>query len=171
MLSAETAAGSYPVESVATMKRIIDTAETVQTTKLKRPAKFTEPPTGRTSQALCKAAAYCAREIKTDKVAVFTESGLMARRLSSVRSGLSTFALTDTDEVRNQLALIWGVEPLCHEAGKTTEAMLKDGENTLLKAGAVEKGETIVMMAGRLSGLGLSSSVVVWTIGENTPRR
>ncbi len=171
MLSAETAAGSYPVEAVATMKRIIDTAETVQTTKLKRPVKFTEPPTGRTSQALCKAAAYCAREIKTDKVAVFTESGLMARRLSSVRSGLSTFALTNTDEVRNQLALIWGVEPLCHEAGKTTEAMLKDGEKTLLDAKAVEKGETIVMMAGRLSGLGLSSSVVVWTIGENTPRR
>jgi len=171
MLSAETAAGSYPVESVATMKRIIDTAETVETTKLKRPAKFSEKPTGRTSQALCKAAAYCAREIKTDKVAVFTESGLMARRLSSVRSGLSTFALTNTDEVRNQLALIWGVEPLCHEAGKTTEAMLKDGEKTLLDAKAVEKGETIVMMAGRLSGLGLSSSVVVWTIGENTPRR
>ncbi|MDQ3133086.1 MAG: pyruvate kinase [Acidobacteriota bacterium] len=171
MLSAETAAGSYPVESVATMKRIIDTAETVETTKLKRPAKFSEKPTGRTSQALCKASAYCAREIKTDKVAVFTESGLMARRLSSVRSGLSTFALTNTDEVRNQLALIWGVEPLCHEAGKTTEAMLKDGEKTLLDAKVVENGETIVMMAGRLSGLGLSSSVVVWTIGEDTPRR
>ena len=171
MLSAESAAGSYPVESVATMKRIIDTAETVETAKLKRPFKFTEKPTGRTSQALCKAAAYCAREIKTEKVAVFTESGLMARRLSSVRSGLSTFALTNSDEVRNQLALIWGVEPLCHEAGKTTEAMLKDGESTLLKADVVEKGETIVMMAGRLSGLGLSSSVIVWTIGEDTPRR
>jgi pyruvate kinase len=171
MLSAETAAGKYPIESVATMKRIIDTAETVQTTKLKRPVKFSEAPTGRTSQALCKAAAYCAREIKSDKVAVFTESGLMARRLSSVRSGLSTFALTNTDEVRNQLALIWGVEPLCHDAANTTEAMLKDGETTLLKAGVVTKGETLVMMAGRLSGLGLSSSVVVWTVGENVPRR
>lgn len=171
MLSAETAAGAFPVEAVATMKRIINTAETVETTKLKRPVKFSEPPTGRTSQAICKAAAVCAREILTEKVAVFTESGLMARRLSSIRSGLLTFALTNTEEVRNQLALIWGVEPLCHEAAKTTEAMLKDGEDTLLKAKVVEKGETIVMMAGRLSGLGLSSSVVVWTIGEDTPRR
>lgn len=171
MLSAETAAGRYPVESVATMRKIINTAETVKTTKLKRPVKFTEAPTGRTSQALCKAAAICAREILTDKVAVFTESGLMARRLSSVRSGLLTFALTSTDENRNQLALIWGVEPLCHESAKTTEAMLKDGEETLLKAKAVERGETIVMMAGRLSGLGLSSSVIVWTIGENVPRK
>lgn len=171
MLSAESASGKYPVESVATMKRIVDSAETIETSKLKRPVKFTEKPTGRTSQALCKAAAYCAREIKTDKVAVFTESGLMARRLSSVRSGLSTFALTNTDEVRNQLSLIWGVEPLCHDPAETTEKMLKDGESTLLKAEAVEKGETVVMMAGRLSGLGLSSSIVVWTVGEDVARR
>ncbi len=171
MLSAETASGKYPVESVATMESIIMTAETVKTAKLKRPLKFNEAPTGRTSQAICKAAAICAREILTDKVAVFTESGLMARRLSSIRSGLSTFALTNTEEVRNQLSLIWGVEPLLHKAAETTEAMLKDGEKTLLEAGAVEKGETVVMMAGRLSGLGLSSSVIVWTIGENTPRR
>jgi pyruvate kinase len=171
MLSAETAAGHYPVESVATMKRIIDSAETVKTTKLKRPVKFTEEPTGRTSQALCKAAAFCAREKLTDKVAVFTESGVMARRLSSVRSGLQTFALTNSDDVKNQLALIWGVAPLCHEDSTTTEGMLKQGEKTLLDADAVENGETIVMMAGRLSGLGLSSSVIVWTIGEDTPRR
>ncbi len=171
MLSAETAAGQYPVESVATMKRIIDSAETVRTTKLKRPVKLTENPTGRTSQALCKAAAFCAREKLTDKVAVFTESGVMARRLSSIRSGLQTFALTYTDDVRNQLALIWGVAPLCHEETNTTEKMLKEGEKTLFEAGVVEDGETIVMMAGRLSGLGLSSSVVVWTVGEDVPRR
>ena len=171
MLSAETAIGKYPVETVATMARIINTAETVETSKLKRPPKFGEDPTGRTSQAICKAAAICAKEIKTRKVAVFTESGVMARRMSSVRSGLSTFALTNTEEVRNQLALIWGVEPFCHEQAKTTEAMLKDGEKTLLEEGVVEKGETIVMMAGRLSGLGLSSSVVVWTIGEDVPRK
>ena len=171
MLSAETAAGKYPVESVATMTRIIDSAETVKTTKLKRPVKFSEPPTGRTSQALCKAAAMCAREKLTDKIAVFTESGVMARRLSSVRSGLQTFALTNTKEVYNQLSLIWGVAPLCHESADTTEAMLKDGEKTLLEAGVVENGETIVMMAGRLSGLGLSSSIVVWTIGEDVSKK
>lgn len=171
MLSAETASGQYPVESVATMKRIIDSAETVKTTKLKRPVKFAENPTGRTSQALCKAAAFCAREKLTDKVAVFTESGVMARRLSSIRSGLQTFALTNSDDVRSQLALIWGVAPFCHENSTTTEGMLKSGENTLIKEGAAENGETMVMMAGRLSGLGLSSSVIVWTIGEDKPRR
>lgn len=171
MLSAETASGKYPVESVATMEGIITMAETVKTTKLNQSLKLESEPTGRTSQGLCKAAAICAREIKTEKVAVFTESGLMARRLSSIRSDLSTFALTDSRDVYNQLSLFWGVEPLLHDNADTTEAMLKDGEKTLLEAGAIESGETIVMMAGRLSGLGLSSSIVVWTVGEETPRR
>ena len=49
--------------------------------------------------------------------------------------------------------------------------MLKIGERTLLENKVVDEGETIVMMAGRLSGLGLSSSVVVWTIGEDVARR
>jgi hypothetical protein len=49
--------------------------------------------------------------------------------------------------------------------------MLKIGETTLLENHAVDAGETIIMMAGRLSGLGLSSSVVVWTIGEDVPKR
>src|SRR6185369_1182728 len=188
MLSAETASGHHPIEAVKTMVRIIDSAETIKPAQLKRPVKFSQPVSGRTSQALCKAAATAAKEILTEKVAVFTESGLMARRLSSFRSGLQTFALTTSEEVRGQLALIWGVRPFHHndlstqatvqtmsgttmldlmkaEVG-TTEDMLKGGEKTLLNAAVVERGETIVMMAGRLSGLGLSSSVIVWTIGE-----
>lgn len=171
MLSAETAAGNYPVESVAMMAKIIDSAERINPIKLRKPIKFSQEISGRTSQALCKAASYCAKEIKTEKVGVFTESGLMARRLSSFRSGLQTFALTTSKRARHQLSLIWGVSPFFHEMTKSTEEMLKLGERNLLKNKAVEKGETIVMMAGRLSGLGLSSSVVVWTIGKDIPRR
>jgi len=171
MLSAETATGSYPIETIKTMARIIDAAETVKPAQLRKPIKFSQPPSGRTSQALCKAAAYAAKETLTEKVAVFTESGLMARRLSSIRSGLQTFGLTNSSDACNQLALIWGVEPYTHQSKGSTKQMLKVGETTLLEAGVVERGETLVMMAGRLSGLGLSSSVIVWTIGENVPRR
>jgi pyruvate kinase len=171
MLSAETAAGKFPVESVATMARIIDSAETLKPTKLRRAIKFSQKPSGRTSQALCKAAGYCAKEIMTEKIGVFTESGLMARRLSSFRSGLQTFALTPSKRARNQLSMIWGVSPFYEELTESTKEMLKVGERMLLDNEAVEPGETIVMMAGRLSGLGLSSSVIVWTIGEDTPRK
>jgi pyruvate kinase len=192
MLSAETAAGKYPVEAIKTMVRIIDAAETIKADQLKKPVKFSQEPTGRTSQALCKAAAYAAKEMRTEKVAVFTESGLMGRRLSSVRSGLQTFGLTTSQDVWNQLSLIWGVRPFFHldldsgaaaaigdktmmdllnSAADHTEGLLKVGEQTLLEAGVVTEGETIIMMAGRLSGHGLSSSVIVWTIGSEIPRQ
>jgi len=171
MLSAETATGHYPIEAVRTMARIIDAAESIKATDLRRPVKLSQPPSGRTSQALCKAATYAAKEVMTEKVAVFTESGLMARRLSSFRSGLQTFALTTSQDAYNQLALIWGVQPFVHETAWSTREMLKIGEKVLLSAQVVEKGETLVMMAGRLSGLGLSSSVIIWTIGEDIPKR
>ncbi|HLA95848.1 MAG TPA: pyruvate kinase [Pyrinomonadaceae bacterium] len=171
MLSAETASGSYPVETVRTMVRIIDSAETLKPAELRKPVKFSQAPSGRTSQALCKAAAYAAKEVMTEKVAVYTESGLMARRLSSVRSGLQTFGLTTSVDAYNQLSLIWGVHPFVHETPWSTREMLKIGEKTLMDAHVVETDETLVMMAGRLSGLGLSSSVILWTIGEDVPRR
>lgn len=193
MLSAETASGKYPVEAIKTMARIIDSAETLKVTQLKKPVKFSQPPSGRTSQALCRAAAAAAKEIQTEKVAVFTESGLMARRLSSFRSGMQTFALTTSDDARNQLSLIWGVLPfyvkgftpssdtqnigdktildLMDTDSDSTEEMLKTGERILLAAEVVSDGETTIMMAGRLSGLGLSSSVIVWSIGEKVPKR
>ena len=193
MLSAETATGKHPVEAIKTMARIIDSAETIEVQKLRKPVKFNQPASSRTSQALCKAASAAAKEMNTEKVAVFTESGLMARRLSSFRSGMLTFALTTSEDARNQLALIWGVRPFYHESLSTaasppdfgnatmldlmdagsnsTEEMLKVGERMLIDADVVETGETLIMMAGRLSGLGLSSSVIVWTIGETVPRR
>ena len=193
MLSAETATGRHPVETIKTMARIIDSAETIEVAQLRKPVKFNQPSSARTSQALCKAAAAAAKEMQTEKVAVFTESGLMARRLSAFRSGMLTFALTTSADARNQLALIWGVRPFYHESlsssanepdfgsftmmdlmdagSDSTEEMLKVGEITLLNEGVVEAGETLIMMAGRLSGLGLSSSVIVWTLGEQVPRR
>jgi len=186
MLSAETATGAHPIETIRTMGRIIDAAETIKPHQLKKNAKFSQLPSERTSQALCKAAAYAAKEMNTDKVGVFTESGLMARRLSSFRSGLQIFALTTSEDARSQLSLLWGVHPLFDKAlsmsGATiarhspeetdaTEKMLEIGEKTLRNAQVVEDGETIVMLAGRLSGLGLSSSVTVWTIGEAVAKR
>ena len=171
MLSAETASGQHPVETVKTMVKIIESAETIAPAQLKRPVKLSQPPSGRTSQALCKAAAFAAKERLTEKVAVFTDSGLMARRLSTFRSGLQTFALTTSEDVYNQLSLIWGVRPYVHEAPRSTEDLLVSGERILLEERIVETGETIIMMAGRLSGHGLSSSVVVWTIGEEIASR
>ena len=163
MLSGETATGLYPVAAVATMARIIETAET-RNEKGSIVSKLVGRQSGRVSRALCEAAAFAADEMNTRIIAVFTESGLMARRLSTLRPDQRIIALTSSREVINDLALIWGIEPLIISRSKSTEEILKIGEQTLLQANLVQIGETIVVMAGRLSGLGLSSSVALYTI-------
>jgi len=96
----------------------------------------------------------------------------MARRLSSLRPDQRIIALTHKPGVLSELALLWGVEPLLTQQAHSTEEMLKHGERSLLEAGVVEPGEMIVVMAGRLSGLGLSSSVTMFTVaGELRPTR
>lgn len=165
MLSNETASGHYPVPAVETMCRIIESAEAGREPSPDKVTKWASRQSGRVSRALCEAAAFAAEEMGTRVTAVLTESGLMARRLSALRPEQRIIAMTNSHEVQNELALIWGVESLIVPHADTTEEMLKLGEKTLLESGAVEKGEMIVIMAGRLSGLGLSSSVTLFTVG------
>jgi pyruvate kinase len=147
------------------MCRIIETAEAGREAPPDRIEKWAGQQSGRVSRALCEAAAFAAEEMRIRVTAVLTESGLMARRLSALRPNQRIIALTNSQEVQDELALIWGVESLIIPHADTTETMLKVGEKTLLESGAVEKGEMIVLMAGRLSGLGLSSSVTLFTVG------
>jgi pyruvate kinase len=163
MLSGETATGKYPVAAVATMCRIIETAET-RPQKGDIVSKLVGKQSGRVSRALCEAAAFAADEMNTRIIAVFTESGLMARRLASLRPAQRIIALTSSREAINELALIWGVETVITDRSHSTEQLLKFGEQALLQADLVDLGETIVIMAGRLSGLGLSSSVTLYTV-------
>lgn len=166
MLSNETASGLYPVAAVETMCRIIESAESATDPVDDKIAHWVGRQSGRVSRALCEAAAFAADEMSTRVTAVLTESGLMARRLSALRPEQRIVALTNSAEVQNELALIWGVESLVVPHARTTEEMLKIGEKILLENGVVEKGEIIVVMAGRLSGLGLSSSVTLFTVGS-----
>jgi len=163
MLSGETATGQYPVAAIATMARIIEAAET-RNERRSIISKLVGRQTGRVSRALCEAAAFAADEMNTRLIAVFTESGLMARRLSALRPDQRIVALTSARGVINELALIWGVESVQTSPSRSTEELLKIGEQALLQADLVDLGETIVVMAGRLSGLGLSSSVTLYTV-------
>jgi len=172
MLSGETATGAYPVAAVATMARIIESAEIgrVGMTTSEMASRYAGRQSGRVSRALCEAAAFAAAEMSSNIIAVFTESGLMARRLAAVRPTQRIVALTSSRDVVNELAPIWGVEPLLHLPGDSTESMVRAGERALLEAGIVQQGETIVIMAGRLSGVSLSSSVKLHTVGEENVR-
>jgi pyruvate kinase len=165
MLSNETAMGDYPDAAVAMMARIIESAETGKEPSEDNLRHWLGKQSGRVSRALSEAAAFAADEMGTKVTAVFTASGLMARRLSSIRHDQRIIALTHRPEVMSELSLIWAVESLLIKHARSTEEMLKVGEQRLLEAGVVEKGEVIVIMAGRLSGLGLSSSVSISTVG------
>jgi len=172
MLSNETATGAYPDAAVAMMARIIETAEAGKEQPEDNLRRWLGRQSGRVSRALCEAAAFAADEMGTKVTAVFTASGLMARRLSSIRHEQRIIALTHRPEVMSELSLIWAVESLLIKHAQSTEEMLHVGEQRLLEAGVVEKGEVIVIMAGRLSGLGLSSSVSISTVGGDLgPKR
>ena len=172
MLSAETAAGQYPVLSVATMARIIESAEAGHPPDTSdNITRWAGKQSGRVSRALCEAAAFAAEEISARTVAVITESGLMARRMAALRPGQRIIALTSDRHVQDELSLVWGVESLLHPQCENTEETLKVCEQTLVEAAAAQQGETVVLMAGRLSGKGLSSSVTLYTIGGPLPRQ
>jgi pyruvate kinase len=171
MLSAETATGAYPVATVATMARIIEAAETGRSSGSSSVIKLTGKQSGRVSRAICEAAAFAADEMNAKVIAVFTESGLMARRLSSLRPAQRIAALTHSREVLNELALIWAVEPYNYPPPSTTEGMIAAGDRTLMEAGIVQQGQVIVLMAGRLSGLGLSSSMTLHAVGEDISKQ
>ena len=146
MLSGETATGKYPVAAVATMARIIETAETREQERPNMMTKIMGRQTGRVSRALCEAAAFAADEMNTRMIAVFTESGLMARRLSALRPRQRIVAMTSSRAAINELNLIWGVEPLLMTESKSTEEILKLGEKTLVDSGLASQGEMIVVM-------------------------
>ena len=168
MLSNETAAGNYPVAAIETMARIIESAESGKQPNTERLAQWAGRQSGRVSRALCEAAAFAAEEMGTRVTAVFTESGLMARRLSALRPDQRIVAITQSRKVQSELALIWGVEALLAPPAESTEEMLRTGQQVLLEAGVVKPGEMIVVMAGRLSGLGLSSSVTLFSIASDS---
>ena len=167
MLSNETAMGQYPVPSVATMARIIESAETGRKSASHARESWMGKQSGKFSRALCEAAAFAAEEMAARTIAVFTESGLMARRLSALRPEQRIVALTPSEVVRNELALVWGVESALHECCEKAEDLLKIGDRVLLEAGIAQQGELVVLMAGRLSGLGLSSSMKLHYVGED----
>ena len=164
MLSNETAAGKHPVAAVATMARIVQSAETGRKGAA-HARHLIGQQSGRFSRALCEAAVFAADEMQVRTIAVFTISGLMARRLSTLRPTQRIIALTPSRDVQNELALIWGVESVVHPVSGTTEDLVRTGERALLEAGIVQPNELIVLMAGKLSGIELSSSMKLHTVG------
>jgi pyruvate kinase len=144
MLSGETAAGNYPLESVEMMDRIIRQAE-ASVTELLRPAR---PGELQISEAIAEAICHAAEELQMKAIAVFTESGSSARLVSKYRSRAPIIAFSPNQETRRRLSLLWGVLPRSIVRVHDIDQLAKVAEDRLTEEHLVKRGDTVGIIAG-----------------------
>ncbi|MFJ3230376.1 pyruvate kinase [Streptomyces sp. NPDC086787] len=171
MLSGETSVGNHPVETVRTMARILAAAEEDILAKGLPP--LTEQNKPRTQGgAVARAAAEMGDFLSAGFLVAFTESGDTARRLSRYRSPIPLLAFTPEPATRSQLCLTWGVETFLGPQVGSTDAMVDQVDELLLKYGRCRKGDIVVITAGSPPGVSGSTNLVrVHHVGEDDSPR
>jgi len=144
MLSGETAAGKFPLESVEMMDRIIREAE-ASVTELPRPARHGEL---LISEAIAEAICHAAEELRMTAVAVFTESGSSARLVSKYRPRAPIVAFSPNQETRRRMSLLWGVLPRSIVRVHNIDQLAKAAEDRLLEERLVKRGDIVGIIAG-----------------------
>ncbi len=148
MLSAETAIGRYPAESVRMMRRIIAAAETSP-----RYAWYTRqrPPDEEAPSVpggICDSVAYLAEQLNLRAIAVFTQSGSSARLISKFRPRVPVFAFSPFPRILRRTALYWGVQPVRMPRVQSTERMVEGAARLLHSRGVVKPGDLIAVISG-----------------------
>jgi pyruvate kinase len=143
MLSGETSVGRYPVLTVSTMAKIIETTEAGS---IGVPRLQHDPRTR--GGALTSAASNIARAIGAKGLVAFTQSGDTVRRLARLHCELPLVACTPDPSVRAQLALSWGVETYLVPPVDHTDDMFVQVDRTLLDLGGAAVGDYVVIVAG-----------------------
>ena len=163
MLSGETSVGEFPLESVATMARIIEKTE-VEALELIRPLTH-EPKTK--GGAITKAAVEVGAVVGAKFLVAFTQSGDSARRMSRLRSPIPILALTPEIGTCNRLALSWGVESMVTTVVEHTDEMVKQIDSFLIESKRASVGENIFIVAGSPPGIpGSTNAMRVHRIGD-----
>jgi pyruvate kinase len=151
MLSAESASGQYPVETVAAMNRICIEAEKSQPVTLE--SEFLNRVFTRVDQSIAMAALFTAYHLKVKAIASLTESGSTALWMSRLNCGVPIYALTAQAETRYRCTLFRDVYPLMvRYVGHDREELLREAEAVLVRAGAVKDGDIIVLTIGEPIG-------------------
>jgi pyruvate kinase len=162
MLSAETASGAFPVESVATMARIA--LYTEQHYGMRSTSRVTAGGVASIASSLARVANTVAEELDAKLIVVFTASGASARTVSAYRPRPPIAAITHNPDIYKRLALWWGVVPLQSTFVATTDEMIVAGEALLKKEGLVQTGDTVLMLAGQSHTTGATNMLRVHTI-------
>jgi len=163
MLSGETSVGDYPIETVETMARIIQSTEDHS---LPNMAAIDWSPRTR-GGVIAKAAAEVASRVGAKYTVAFTQSGDSARRLSRYRGSIPTLAFTPVPAVRSQLSLTWGVETFLAPPVEHTDEMVRQVDEALLKIGRVKEGDLVVIIAGSPPGIpGSTNALRIHRMGD-----
>jgi pyruvate kinase len=166
MLSNETAVGRYPIESVATMDRIVRFTEEARPLDRSFFERALDVRTGSFGRAIAEAAVFAADEVDAKIIVVFTEGGGMPRHIAAMRPRQRIAALTSTGCTYRQLAAVWGVEPYRVDFGWSPQNLLRQGDEALLRYGIAEKGETIIYMAGHIARMPFSTMMKLHKVGD-----
>ncbi|WP_405446717.1 pyruvate kinase [Streptomyces achromogenes] len=167
MLSGETSVGKYPVETVRTMAKIVAAAEEDMLAKGLPPLTQRSKPRTQ-GGAVARAAADMGDFLGAKFLVAFTQSGDTARRLSRYRSPIPLLAFTPEPATRSQLSLTWGTETYLGPHVDSTDAMVDQVDELLLRYGRCQKGDIVVITAGSPPGVSGSTNMVrVHHIGED----
>ncbi|KAA1399691.1 pyruvate kinase [Aeromicrobium ginsengisoli] len=163
MLSGETSVGEYPIHTVTTMARIIESTEEHG---LPRMAAFTWKAKTK-SGIICRAAADVAEAVSARFVVAFTTSGDSARRMTRYRSKVPVIAFTPDPLVRSQLALSWGIETFLVPEVTHTDEMVLQVDKALLEIGRCADGQQVVIVAGSPPGIpGSTNALRIHNMGD-----
>jgi pyruvate kinase len=147
MLSAESAAGAFPIEAVQMMDKIGRSVEAdpVYSARI----HFTETPAeATTADALSESAAQIVRILSASAMACYTSSGSTARRIARERAQVPTLAMTASMKVARRLGLQWGVHAVHTRDVSNFEEMIDKAKRMVLRHHLAEGGDKVLIMAG-----------------------
>jgi len=164
MLSAETAAGCYPVEAVETMARIaVYTEEHLSQRDPVRRRAGTNP-ARIVARSLARVAAMVAEELECKLIVAFTASGSTACLVSNYRPRSPIAAVSYNEDACRRLALWWGVVPLKSGLAQTTDEMMTEAEDLLKRRRLAAPGDVVLMLGGQSHTAGATNMIRVHTI-------
>jgi len=167
MLSAESASGKYPVETIEAMHRIC--VEVEQTQPLNLEQDFLNRVFSRVDQSIAMAALFTAYHLKVKAIASLTESGSTALWMSRLNCGVPIYALTAQTSTRYKCALFRDVFPLMVKyVGHDREELLREAEKVLVENQVVKEGDLIVLTIGEPIGkAGGTNTMKIVKVGEH----
>jgi pyruvate kinase len=168
MLSGESAMGAYPVEAVKMMARIIAEAED-NIAHAKSEGSLVIGPRHKTlsvAETICEATAHAAEDLDLRGIAIFTETGATAIKLSKYQPIAPIYAFSSVEVTINRLNLLWGTTPIRCSKVQTTEAMVELAETLLEQNGYARKGEIVAIIAGTGTKSGSTNFLRLHKLGD-----